>query len=105
MCFMHLNLRSLQGAHEHIEQEYQPALFPAENEGFRVVSPVALVFDIDKLATGRYQLAGRLSGTLELTCSRCLEPFRLPVDTSFDLQYVPAPTTQVRGNARSRKTI
>ena len=32
---------------------------------------------------------GRLTGELELTCSRCLEPFMLPVATDFDLRYVP----------------
>ncbi len=56
---------------------------------FRIVSPVALSFDIDGQETGRYQVAGRLTGELELTCSRCLEPFRLPVTTEFDLRYVP----------------
>ncbi len=27
---------------------------------------------------------------LELPCSRCLEPFRLPVAAPFDLRYLPA---------------
>jgi len=27
---------------------------------------------------------------LELTCSRCLEPFQLPVDGAFDLRFLPA---------------
>lgn len=86
---MYLNLRSLQSAHEHVERRYEPSMFPPEGEGFRVVSPVTLVFDSDKQEIGRYRLAGRVEGTLGLTCSRCLEPFRLPVDTSFDLRYVP----------------
>lgn len=86
---MFLNLRSLQSAHEHLEQCYEPSMFPPEGAGVRVVSPVTLVFDIDKQEIGRYRLAGRVDGTLGLTCSRCLEPFTLPVDTSFDLRYVP----------------
>ena len=87
---MHLSLRSLQDAHEHFEKRFEPSLF-AEGEGdaFRIVSPVALSFDVDRQETGRYKVAGRLTGELELTCSRCLEPFRLPVTTEFDLRYVP----------------
>jgi len=86
---MHFNLRSLQSAHEHVERRYEPSMFPPEGEGFRVVSPVTLGFDIDKQKIGRYRLAGRVEGTLGLTCGRCLEPFTLPVDASFDLRYVP----------------
>jgi uncharacterized protein len=86
---MFLSLRSLQSAHEHVEQRYDPSAFPPEGEGFRVVSPVTLVFDIDKQEIGRYRLVGHVGGTLELTCGRCLEPFTLPVDEVFDLRYVP----------------
>jgi uncharacterized protein len=87
---MHLSLRSLQDAHEHIEQRYERSLFPgAEGDPFRVVAPVVLAFDIDRQETGRYRVNGRLSGELELACSRCLEPFTLPVTTTFDLRYVP----------------
>lgn len=86
---MHLNVRSLQNACEHVEQRYEPSAFPPGGDGFRVVSPVTLVFDIDKQETGRYRLVGRVGGTLELTCGRCLEPFTLPVESTFDLRYVP----------------
>jgi uncharacterized protein len=86
---MRLSLRSLQGAHEHVEKRYEPSLFPGDTEGFRVASPVTLAFDVDRQEPGRYRLSGHVSGTLELACSRCLEPFRLPVDMPFDLRYVP----------------
>jgi uncharacterized protein len=87
---MNLSLRSLQDAHEHVEQRYEPSLFPlADDEAFRVVSPVVLSLNIDRQEPGRYRVAGHLAGDLELTCSRCLEPFTLPVKTDFDLRYVP----------------
>lgn len=87
---MHLSLRSLQDGHEHVEKRFEPSLFPlSEGEIFRVVSPVALSFDIDRQETGRYRLVGGVTGDIELTCSRCLEPFTLPVATTFDLRYVP----------------
>jgi uncharacterized protein len=87
---MQLSLRSVQDAHEHVEKKYEPSLFPSgEGDVFRVVSPVVLSFDIDRQETGRYRLAGHVSGELELNCGRCLEPFRLPVTSDFDLRYVP----------------
>ena len=94
---MQLSLRSIQAAHEHIEKRFEPSVFPAAHdpsgatgeEPFRVVSPVTLSFDIDRQETGRYRVAGQLTGELELTCSRCLEPFTLPVVADFDLRYVP----------------
>jgi uncharacterized protein len=87
---MELRLRSLQAAHEHFEQRFEPSLFPrTEGEPFYVVSPVMLWFDVDRQEAGRYRVAGHLAGEIELTCSRCLEPFTLPVATDFDLRYVP----------------
>ena len=87
---MLLSLRSLHGAHEHFDKRYESSLF-AETDGdtFRVVSPVALSFDVDGQETGRFRVVGHAKGDLELACSRCLEPFTLPVATEFDLRYVP----------------
>jgi uncharacterized protein len=87
---MFLRLRSLQGDHEHFEQHYQASLFEGVGgDAFRVVSPVTLGFDVDLQEPGRYRVAGRVRGELELTCGRCLEPFTLPVEGDFDLRYVP----------------
>jgi uncharacterized protein len=87
---MQLSLRSLQGAHEHFEKRFEPSQFPAaEGDPFRVVSPVTLSFDVDRQEPGRYRLAGTVTGDIELDCSRCLEPFTLPVASDFDLRYVP----------------
>ena len=87
---MQLSLRSLQGAHNHFEKRFEPSRFQvSEGETLRVVSPVLLSFDVEGQETGRYRAVGRLTGSLELTCGRCLEPFMFPVVTDFDLRYVP----------------
>jgi uncharacterized protein len=84
-----LNLRSLQGDHEHFEKRYESSLFDGiGGDLFRVVSPVTLSFDIDRQDTDRYHVAGHLEGALEVTCSRCLEAFALRVAPEFDLGYV-----------------
>jgi len=87
---MLLSLRSLSGAHEHLEKQFAAALFKTtEGDLFRVASPVLLSFDVDAQEAGRYRVAGHLGGEIEVTCSRCLEPFKLPVSSDFDLRYVP----------------
>jgi uncharacterized protein len=87
---MHLSLRSLQDAHTHFEKRFESSLFPSSDDDlFRVVSPVMLSFDVDRQEPGRFRVAGRVTGEVELECSRCLEPFRMPLGSDFDLRYVP----------------
>jgi len=61
---------------------------PSE-DAYRIVAPVQLDFDIHK-DKDRFRLEGTVKTELELSCSRCLEPFRMPVDAPFDLRYHPA---------------
>jgi uncharacterized protein len=60
-----------------------------EGDAYRIVAPVALEFDVHK-DQDRFRLVGSAVTQLELSCSRCLEPFRLPVNAAFDLRYLPA---------------
>jgi uncharacterized protein len=82
-----LNLSRIRTAQERFEQLYTPEQFGREPD-FRVVEPIALAFDIFK-GKQQFRLVGRVQTTLELPCSRCLEPFTMPVDQSFDLRYQP----------------
>jgi len=98
---MLLSLRSLSGAHEHLEKQFAPALFKTtEGDPFRVASPVSLSFDVDAQEAGRYRVAGHLGGEIEMTCSRCLEPFKLPVFGTCRRSRMPA-----KANGKSTKTI
>jgi len=82
-----LNLNKIRTAQERFEQVYPPGQFGIEPD-FRVVEPIALAFDIFK-DKQQFRLVGRVQTTLELTCGRCLEPYTLPVDQTFDLRYQP----------------
>jgi uncharacterized protein len=82
-----LNLTNIRAQHERFERVYRPDGVPAD-DAFRVVAPVELAFDIFK-DNAQFRLVGSVSTTLELPCSRCLEPFALPVASSFDLRYQP----------------
>jgi uncharacterized protein len=89
---MLLDLSQIRTPHERYEKVYQPegfrGVFGDDREAFEVVSPVSLAFDIDK-DKDQFRLVGNVTTTLQLPCSRCLEPFRLPVDARFDLRYQP----------------
>jgi uncharacterized protein len=85
---MLLDLNKIHGPRERYEKVYPPDAFPPEGETFRVVAPVSLAFDIVK-DKAHFQLIGTVKTTLELPCSRCVEPFQLPVENTFDLRYQP----------------
>jgi DUF177 domain-containing protein len=83
-----LNLSRIRVAEEHFEKVYEPAALGEERDSFAIVGPVDLAFDIFK-DKDRFRLVGRVRTRLELTCSRCLEPYVMPVDAEFDLRYRP----------------
>jgi uncharacterized protein len=82
-----LNLNRIRTAHESFERVYQPGELEREAD-YTIVAPVDLRFEIFK-DKQQFRLAGRVQTTIELACSRCLEPFTLPVDQTFDLRYQP----------------
>ena len=85
---MFLNVSKMRGAHDRVERTYDASAFESAPNTYRIVAPVVLMFDIYKDHV-RFRLVGSVGTTLELTCSRCLEPFQWPVAASFDLRYLP----------------
>lgn len=86
--YMHFNLSEVRRTGARSERVYQAADFAADTDAYRVVEPISLAFDVSKDGE-RFRLIGNVATTLELTCSRCLESFRQPVDAAFDLEYLP----------------
>jgi uncharacterized protein len=82
-----LDLNKIRTSQERFERVYQPDQLPAE-QGFRIVEPMSLAFDIFK-DKQQFRLVGQVKTALELACSRCLEPFTMPVEQTFDLRYQP----------------
>jgi uncharacterized protein len=48
-----------------------------------------------------YRVTGRVQTRLRLDCGRCLEPFEIPVDSAFELRYVPEPAASPGGQAQT----
>jgi uncharacterized protein len=83
-----LDLSQIRQPETDVARRYEASAFAASDADFRVVAPVDLRARIHK-DKSRFRLVGNVATTLELPCSRCLEPYRLPVDAAFDLRYLP----------------
>ncbi len=86
---MRFELSQLRLPETEFTRVFQPAELPDGDEEYRVVAPVVLRMMIHK-DQDRFRLIGHVNAELELDCSRCVEPFSLPVDRDFDLRYLPS---------------
>jgi len=86
---MQLDLTRYRQPLAQFSRTFTPEDVAQEGDPYRIVAPVSLAFEIHK-DKERFRLVGSVVTELELPCSRCLEPFRLPVNARFDLRYHPA---------------
>ena len=86
---MLLDLSKLHGQREHFERTFQPSVFDPQDEDYRIATPVELSMDVEKAGADAFRVTGRAVTGLGMPCSRCLEPFEVPVDARFELRYVP----------------
>jgi uncharacterized protein len=86
---MLLDLNRLHGASEHVERAIPASAFEPPDPDYRVAAPVELSMTVEKAGGDAFRVSGRALTRLELECGRCLEPFEMPFDATFDLRYVP----------------
>jgi uncharacterized protein len=84
---MILDLAHVRQPETPVAKVFAPEAFAAEDT-FRIIEPARLDAVLHK-DQDRFRLTGRLTTRLEVPCSRCLEPFEVPVDGSFDFRYLP----------------
>ncbi len=85
---MLLDLSRMRGARDRLDRTYPASAFDTPEQDYVVAQPVKLAFDLFK-NNREFRLVGRVSTVLDLSCSRCLEPFTFAVDLPFDLLYLP----------------
>lgn len=88
---MLLDLSKLHGQRQHVERVYAPSAFAPDDPDYRVAAPVAVSMDVEKAGKDAFRVTGCATTRLELVCSRCAEPFEIPVDARFELRYLPVP--------------
>lgn len=86
---MLLDLNKLHGQREHVERALPASTFEPADPDYTVAAPVELSLDVAKAGADAFTVTGRAATRLELSCSRCIEPFEIPIDASFELRYVP----------------
>ena len=84
---MHLDLTHIRQPETSVARTFAPEAF-APDDDFRVVAPAVLTATLHK-DEDRYRLSGRLSTTIEVVCSRCAEPYTMPVDAALELRFLP----------------
>jgi uncharacterized protein len=85
---MLLDLSRRRTGTDRLTRRFEPDEFGSDEE-FRIIAPVDLDVEVHKDAN-KARLAGRVRTTLQLACSRCLEPFDVPVDSEIDVLFLPA---------------
>ena len=93
---MQLDLSKIRQPQTHFERTFEPPDVAMRDDAYRIVAPVRLAFDIHK-DKDKFRLVGRVATELELSCSRCLEPFSMRVDQPFDLRYHPQSEASAEG--------
>lgn len=96
------DLSRLRADRDRIDRRYEPGAFTVKDDEFRLVGPVTLGADVHKDAR-KVRLAGRVTATLECDCSRCLEPFAVPVDAAFDEMFLPSDANTAGGSEEVRE--
>jgi uncharacterized protein len=97
---MRLDLTHIRQPETEFLRQYEPAALSGDEEDYKIATPVSLKMTIYK-DHERFRLVGGVTTALELACSRCLEPFTLPVDAAFDLRYLPYGTARESGDEES----
>ena len=86
---MQLDLTRYRQPVGHFARTFLPQELGGDHDAYQIAVPVELEFDIHK-DKDKFRLVGRVGTELELSCSRCLEPYRFPIDASFDHRYLPS---------------
>ena len=83
---MFIAVEQLQDRRVSFDGSFPPGHIDYLSEGIEQVAPL-MVRGAANLLGGEIEIRGRLSTTMEMSCARCLDPVRHPVDKDFDLVY------------------
>lgn len=85
---MRIELENLEGGRGDFAHVYQPEDLNPVDERIRLVEP-ATVKGKTRLAGNEVFVNGHIDTRAQVECDRCLQPIELPVNTDFELEYIP----------------
>lgn len=83
-----LDVGQMRDPEARIERTFAAGVLPTDQTICRIAAPVALNVVVRKDRM-QFRLVGRVQTTVELTCSRCLDGYEMPIDEAFDVLYLP----------------
>ena len=83
-----LDVGQMRDPEARIERTFAAGVLPTDPTICRIAAPVALSVVVRKDRM-QFRLVGQVQTAIELTCSRCLEGFQMPVDEAFDVLFLP----------------
>ena len=86
---MQIEVESLERAGKEFAHIYAPGELTLEDGGVRFAEQVNLSGRASR-KEGEVQLRGKISTRIEVACDRCHRDVSVPVETEFDVKYVPA---------------
>lgn len=86
---MLLDLTTLTADRTPLVREISGEALGAPADDFIVAEPLRLDAELLRKGQGEYVVVGRLEGMLQVPCSRCLDPFELPLASQVDVRLLP----------------
>lgn len=87
---MKLDISRLRRGAEAVNRQYAPEAFAGLPDDYRVSGATTVTGTVRRDSGTAVVLDVQVVSTLEVPCSRCLEPFAVPVDTRVETRFVPA---------------
>jgi uncharacterized protein len=86
---MKLDISRLRTGVEPVDRRYPAEAFAEADDQYRVAGETAFEGTVRRDGRSAVVLTGRVRSILEVPCSRCLEPFTVPVDATVETRFVP----------------
>ncbi|MBD0371218.1 MAG: DUF177 domain-containing protein [Pyrinomonadaceae bacterium] len=86
---MRIELDKLEGQSGRFEHRYEPDELVLDDEHARLIEPPQVTGRISR-SGHNVRLQGQITARAEVDCDRCLKQVSLPIETTFDVTYVPA---------------
>src|SRR3954452_9335637 len=85
---MRIELDKLEQSGNRFAHVYEPEEIVLDEEHVRLTSPPEVTGRVGRSGQ-RVSLRGKINTTAEVDCDRCLKSVSVPVETEFDVTYVP----------------
>lgn len=86
---MRIELDKLEGQTAKFEHRYEPEELVLDDEHARLVMPPEVSVRLRR-SGHEVRLQGEITARAEVECDRCLKQVSVPIETTFDVTYVPA---------------